>query len=95
MDPADKEIDHLCSLAKLDVSPARRDRLVKDLKEILGFVKRLREVDTEGIDPTEERSSAERSAARDDRCEKGLDREDAIRAAPDALRGHFRVPRVL
>jgi len=91
----EKDVDHVCSPAKLRVSPEVRGRLLEDLKEILEFVKRLREVDTEGIEPVELRTPAEGCAARDDRREKGLDREDAMRAAPEALRGHFRVPRVL
>jgi aspartyl-tRNA(Asn)/glutamyl-tRNA(Gln) amidotransferase subunit C len=95
VDLTEKDVDHVCRLAKLRVSSEGRGRLLEDLKEILEFVRRLREVDTEGVEPVELRDPAEKRAAREDRREQGLDREDVMRAAPDALRGHFRVPRVL
>lgn len=45
------EIDHLCHLARLSVSDAEKDHLFNDLNNIVGYVERLSEVDTEGVEP--------------------------------------------
>ncbi len=47
-----QEIEHLASLAKLDLSEEEKDRYARDLSGIVEFVAALKEVDTDGVVPT-------------------------------------------
>ena len=45
------EIDHLCHLARFSLSESEKEHLFNDLNNIVGYVDRLNEVDTEGVEP--------------------------------------------
>lgn len=45
------EIDHLCHLGRLSIPDAEKAKLSGDLNQIIGYVDRLNEVDTQGIEP--------------------------------------------
>ncbi len=45
------EIDHLLTLARIELSSQEKERIVLDLENILDYVKQLQKVDTNGIEP--------------------------------------------
>lgn len=47
----DKLIEHLCSLARLSLSPQDKESLKQDLSEILSYVDSLKEIDVTNIEP--------------------------------------------
>lgn len=47
----EKDIDHLAELARIEVSGGEKKKLLKDLKGILGYMKELQHVNTEGVEP--------------------------------------------
>ena len=47
----DPLIDHLCTLSKLRFEGKDRDVLKKDLEKIVGFLNKLNDIDTEGVEP--------------------------------------------
>lgn len=91
----DKDIQHIASLAGLYLPPEVRAGILEDLKNILEYVRKLEELDTEGVEPMAYASSLECGLGREDKVEGGLSREEAMRGAPDTFRDHFRVPKVL
>lgn len=46
-----EDIDHLAVLARIDLSETEKKRFFKDLEEVLGYVEKLREVETEHVEP--------------------------------------------
>lgn len=47
----DEWIDEIGILAKLELTGKERERAKKDVEEMLGYVDRLKEVDTRGVEP--------------------------------------------
>ena len=91
------DVERLAALANLDLDPAEADLFSDQLAGILAYVDQLRQVDTTGIPPTARVGSPERQSERSDEIRPGLDRAEALEAAPDPARdaGFFRVPRVI
>ena len=88
-----QEVEHIATLARLELSRAEKDLYRLQLSEILEYAGRLQSLDTSGIPPT---SSVlpPRSALRDDEARPGLPLEALLRNAPDADDDQFRVPPV-
>ena len=47
----DKEVKHIASLARIKITEKEEKDLKKDLSSILGYVEKLNEADTTGIEP--------------------------------------------
>ena len=84
----------LADLAKLEIPPARVDRLREDLTNILGMVEKLNELDLEGVEPLRYVTDVE-TTLRPDRVGDHLDRQRAMENAPDTDGVFLRVPRVI
>lgn len=91
-----EEVERIASLANLSLSDADIVKYAKDLKEILGYVNQLNELDTEGIEPMAQVLHAENLAPlRADTPGQSFDQDSALRSAPLAGDGHFKVPKVI
>jgi aspartyl-tRNA(Asn)/glutamyl-tRNA(Gln) amidotransferase subunit C len=88
-------IAHLEKLARIELTPEERERLVDQLDRIVGYVEQLQEVDTEGISPTSAVTHEMQTQLRDDEPVRGLDRDVILGQAPDPKDGYFRVPRII
>jgi aspartyl-tRNA(Asn)/glutamyl-tRNA(Gln) amidotransferase subunit C len=89
------EVEHIASLARLELTPEEKERYRQQLSDILEYAARLQAVDTSGIPPT---SSVlpPRSVLRPDVPAASLEREVVLRNAPQTgENGTFRVPPVL
>lgn len=47
----DTELDHIAHLARVRVTPEKREQLKKDLSAILGYVEKLNQADTSSVEP--------------------------------------------
>ncbi len=91
----DKEtLEKVAHLARLKIKPEEEDKLLKDLSEILSWVEKLKEVDTDGVEPLTHMTQ-EFNVLRADKAEKTISREDALKNAPDHDEQFFKVPKVL
>ena len=88
------ETRRIAGLARLEFQPDELEQVTRQLGTILDYVERLREVDTDSVDPDTGPPAGE-LALRVDQPRAGLDLESALQNAPASIRGHFRVPRVL
>ncbi len=88
-------VDHVAWLARLELNEEEKESLRDQLNKILGHVRRLEQMDLEGVPPTFHVLSDLRNVMRPDRVTEGLDREAALANSPDKAEGHFRVPRVI
>jgi aspartyl-tRNA(Asn)/glutamyl-tRNA(Gln) amidotransferase subunit C len=90
------DVDRIAELARLRLSQEERALFAKQLANILAYAEQVQEVDTQGIPPTSH-AFASPESLREDQERPGLNRDEALAAAPDANRdaGLFRVPRVI
>ena len=88
------DVEKVAKLAKLRLSEEEKERFRGDLEQILGYVEKLNEVDTESVAPTEFGHSSI-TTLREDKVESSLPQDDALRNAPARKNGFFRVPKVI
>jgi len=89
-----QEVQHVASLARLQIDPATVDRLSRQLATILEYIDKLNEVDTRDVPPTSH-ALALTNAFREDRLHDHLARDKALANAPAQEAGSFVVPKVI
>jgi aspartyl-tRNA(Asn)/glutamyl-tRNA(Gln) amidotransferase subunit C len=87
-------IEHLSGLARLTLTEEEKALYEGQLNSILSYVEKLNELDTSGVEPTSHVISLS-NVDREDAPQPSLDREEALRNAPDGTGGFYRVPRII
>jgi aspartyl-tRNA(Asn)/glutamyl-tRNA(Gln) amidotransferase subunit C len=87
-------VDKVAHLARLKVTDAERERLSRELGDILTYVELLNEVDTEGVEPMAHAIELT-NVLRDDVPQPSLPREQALANAPSTDGRYFLVPAIL
>jgi aspartyl-tRNA(Asn)/glutamyl-tRNA(Gln) amidotransferase subunit C len=94
MEIDDKLVDHIAHLARLEFEGAEKDQIKNDLKNIIDFMSKLKDVDTENVEPlifmTDELSSL-----REDAAVETISQKEALKNAPKKDSDYFRIPKVL
>lgn len=91
----DKETLHkVAHLARLNIKPEEETKLLNDMSEILTWVNKLEEVNTEEVEPLTHMTE-EVNAMRADKAFQTISREDALKNAPKKDDKFFKVPKVL
>lgn len=88
------EVDYIANLSRLHLSNAERDRAANELSQILDYFEKLKELDTEGVEPTEHVLPVV-NVLRADKSRPGLSTEAALQNAPEQAADMFQVPRVV
>ena len=89
-----KEVLYVAQLARLDLDEKSIERFAGQIGEILGYIDKLNQVETEGIRPTSHAIFLT-NAFREDAESIHMDREKALANAPEKQNGNFVVPRVI
>ena len=91
----DKETLHkVAHLARLNIKPEEETKLLSDMSDILTWVEKLKEVDTDNVAPLTHMTT-EVNVMRADKAETTIDRADALKNAPKKDEQFFKVPKVL
>ena len=91
----DKEtVLHVAKLSKLQLTDEEVEMFSKQLGDILNFIEKLNELNTDNVKPFYELINQE-TPLRDDKSRKSLPREEALKNAPQQEDGFFVVPRVV
>lgn len=88
------DVEHVATLARLELAEDEKDRFTGQLDAILAYVEKLNELNTDGIIPTSHAVPVE-NAFREDEVRPSIGVENALANAPDRVEGFFRVPRVI
>jgi aspartyl-tRNA(Asn)/glutamyl-tRNA(Gln) amidotransferase subunit C len=88
------ELSDLEALAKIALEPGERDRFRLQLESIIGFVRKLQEVEAGEVAGGGAVQVSGSGTVRDDPSEC-LDREEVLCQAPDREGPFFRVPAVI
>jgi aspartyl-tRNA(Asn)/glutamyl-tRNA(Gln) amidotransferase subunit C len=89
------DVFYVASLAKIAISDDEAAGLAKDLNQILGYVKQLDEVDTEGLEPTYQVTGLSNITREDDVIDYGIDQAGLLKNAPEVKNSQIKVPKVL
>lgn len=91
-----EEVLRIARLANLRLSEEDTARYARDLEEILAYVDQLNELDTSGVEPMAQvLHEANATPLREDAPGRSFRQETALRCAPLAGDGHFKVPKVI
>ncbi len=91
----DKEtLEKIAHLARLEIAEEDVPRMLKDMSKMVSFVEKLKEVNTEGVEPLTTMSH-EVNVLREDEVKNQLSKEDVLKNAPDKDDNFFKVPKVL
>ncbi len=89
-----KEVEHVANLARLELAEAEADALTGQLGAILNYVEKLKQLNTEGIEPTSH-AIPMHNVFREDNIIEPLGQGRALANAPEKADGCFRVPKVV
>jgi aspartyl-tRNA(Asn)/glutamyl-tRNA(Gln) amidotransferase subunit C len=90
-------LDRIAELARLDMSdPAAREAMLADMERVLGFVERLNQVDTTGVEPLIFMTEGH-DVLRDDVVDPAaiIPKTKALANSPVKDSDYFKVPRVV
>ena len=94
MEISKEQVEHVAKLARLEVSENEKAMFARQLSAILTYMDQLKEVDTEGVEPTATVLPTE-NVWREDAVRLSLAQEQALANAPDQADGFFRVPKII
>ncbi len=85
------DVLHVARLARLELRADEAEGMARELDAILGYVKKLDELDTKDVEPTLQ-VSADRMPFRADVVVPSLDKREVLAQAPRADEAGFLVP---
>lgn len=88
------DVDHVAKLANLSLTQEEKKLFQKQLEEILAYVSKLNEVNTEKVEPIGHITGLE-NVTREDEAAPSLSQEDAIVQAPKTHSGFIKVEAIL
>jgi aspartyl-tRNA(Asn)/glutamyl-tRNA(Gln) amidotransferase subunit C len=89
-----EEVEHVAWLARIELSEEEKELYTQQFNQILAYFSKLAELDTEEV-PPELHAVSLVNICRDDRVEKPLGKEEALKNAPKKREGYFEAPKIL
>ncbi len=89
-----EEVLKVAHLARLEFKEEEIEKFRGDLNNILSFIEKLQEVDTEGVEPMYQVNNLS-NVLRKDEIKESLTKEEALKNAPQKDDGMFIVPKVV
>ena len=90
----DFDIQYVANLARIALSPEQEARLAAQLEDILGYVKKLEELDVTGVEPMAHAVPLA-NVFRADEVQPSIPQQDALANAPKQVNGLFVVPKIV
>ncbi|RLB69963.1 MAG: Asp-tRNA(Asn)/Glu-tRNA(Gln) amidotransferase subunit GatB [Deltaproteobacteria bacterium] len=90
----EKSVEHVARLARLHLDPNDLKIMTSQMDAILGYVDKLNELDTDGVEPMAHAVPMS-NAFREDEIGRSLKIERALQNAPVADETCFKVPKVI
>ena len=91
---SDELVQHIAHLARLEFEGDDLNQIKGDMSKIIGFMDKLSELDTENVEPLIVMTD-QVNVLREDKSERKLTSEDALKNAPKRDSDYFRIPKVL
>lgn len=91
---SNETIEYVGILAKLELSEEEKEKAKKDMGNMLDYIDKLGELDTEGVEPMSHVFPLN-NVFREDIVRNGDMREEILKNAPDEKDGMFVVPKTI
>ena|SRR5437867_12172168 len=89
-----KDVEHVARLARLELSADEKESMRQQLDRILGYIDKLRRLDTTDVEPTSHAVPMV-NVFREDEPRPCFPPEEMLANAPDRSGEFFRVPRII
>jgi aspartyl-tRNA(Asn)/glutamyl-tRNA(Gln) amidotransferase subunit C len=89
-----QEVAHVAGLARLELDSAQLESYAEELSQILNYMDKLGEVDTEGVEPTYH-ALGSINVEREDKVQVRLTRDEVLANAPEANEEAIIVPKII
>lgn len=94
MKVTDQDVEQLALQSRLDLKEEEKTAYARYLNTSLDYLDILKKLDTTGVEPAGHVLPI-RNVFREDKLEKSLEQEEALRNAPEKEEGCFVVPRIV
>lgn len=94
MEITDELVDHIAHLSRLSFEGEQKDAIKKDMTNIISFMDKLSELNTDNVEPLIF-MSGEVNVLREDVPAVSVTHEEALKNAPKKDSDYFRIPKVL
>ena len=94
MDIDIKQIEQIAILSRIKLSDDEKDIFREQLTDILGYIEKLNELDTDDVQPMAYATSL-KNVFREDQQESSFPRQEILELSPSSANGFFKVPKVL
>ena len=91
---SDFDVKYVANLARIQLAPDEEEKFGAQLKHILGYIEKLRELDVSKVEPTAHAVPLV-NVTRKDEVRPSMPHEDAMRNAPSKANGLFLVPKIV
>jgi len=88
------DVGYVAHLARLRLTDEETATFQRQLEDIVGYVRKIGELDLEGIEPTSHAHLVQ-NVFRSDETRSGLDRETVLENSPLNEQGQFIVPKIV
>lgn len=89
-----KDLEKVAQLARLTLKEEEKEKILEQVNQILQYVEKLNEVDTEGIEPLSHSMDLV-NVMREDLEKESLSQEEVLKNAPSKNDKFFIVPKVV
>lgn len=93
-EPEKIDVSYVSRLARMYLSEEERELFQGQLEQIVGYVRKINELDLTGIEPTSHTRPIT-NVFRQDTVKEGLNRDVVLDNAPESNDGQFTVPRIV
>ena len=91
----DKEtVEKVAHLARLELAEDEKEKMIDDMNKIIGFMDKLNDIDTSGIEPLVYMTN-EINTVREDAIKQEVTHEEALLNAPKHDKDYFLVAKVI
>ena len=94
MSDSEFDIKYVANLARIALTPEEEARLGSQLGDILGYVKKLKELDISDVEPMAHAVPLD-NVLRADEVQPSISNDEALANAPKAANGLFVVPKIV
>jgi len=91
-----QDVQHIARLARIELSPEEEKKFEQELSAILEFIKKLNEVNTEGVEPMTGGTALKNVMRPDEQIDQYLEgkSDELLKAAPEIKNGWIKVKAV-
>ncbi|HLD28108.1 MAG TPA: Asp-tRNA(Asn)/Glu-tRNA(Gln) amidotransferase subunit GatC [Patescibacteria group bacterium] len=89
-----QEVEHIATLARLELTEEDKNKYGKQLSDIFGYIEKMQEIDTANVESTSQVTGLLNVMREDEVVESDCE-VDLLDSAPENENGYIKVPKIL